>query len=154
MSYIVDSCRLRVEVERVGLNLRAIKGAKDGANEELYVFMDDFLEQAFYLFCAVELEYKKHEDLNKQEEERLQEFADLEAARPIFSMLKEEVRKWEWGNDFDEFTISKYIAEMVALGKKHNIDLGINLGINNNENVAVEEITTTYATELEVLEDR
>lgn len=127
----IETMDIMQKVETVDYRLCDIKGiwcdikeAKSG-DEELYVFMDDFLEQVFYLYCAVELEYKKQEELKKQEEERLQEYDDLEKARPIFDMLKNEVRKWEWGNDFDEFTISKYIAEMVELGEKHNVDLGI-----------------------------
>ncbi len=141
--YIREVNTIEYNIERIGFNLRDIKEAKDDADEELYVLMDDFLEQVFYLYCAAELEYKKQEELRKQEEERLQELDDLDKAKPIFSMLKEEVRKWEWGNYFDDFTISRYITEMVELGKKHNVELGI------DKTEDVEEISTTYATELE-----
>lgn len=144
--YIQEENNIEGAIATLCCKLRDIKGTESG-DEELYVFMDDFLEQTFYLHCAMELEYKKQEELKKQEEERLQELGDLEAAKPIFDMLKNEVQKWEWGDDFDEFTISKYIEEMVGLGKKHNVDLGI------KEN-DVQEITTTYATELEALEEK
>lgn len=82
-------------------------------------------------------EVKKADELKKQEQERLQEYDDLECAKPIFAMLKKESKKWEWGDDFDEYTISHYIAEMVELGKKHNVDLGID---------KAEEIPTTLET--------
>lgn len=120
----IETMDIKQKVETINYRLCDIKATESG-DEGLYIFMEDFLEQAFYLYCAVELEYKKQEDLKKQEEERLQEYDDLEAAKPIFSMLKNEVRKWDWGQDFDEFTISKYIAEMVELGEKHNVELGI-----------------------------
>ncbi len=141
--YIREVNTIEYNIERIGFNLRDIKEAKDDADEELYVLMDDFLEQVFYLYCAAELEYKKQEELRKQEEERLQELDDLEKAKPIFSMLKEEVRKWEWGNYFDDFTISIYINQILELGKKHNVELGV------DKTEDVEEISTTYATELE-----
>lgn len=131
--YIQEVNTIGDVVERLGYKLRDIKEAKDGANEELCVLMDDFLEQVFYLYCATELEYKKQEELKKQEEERLQEYDDLEAAKPIFSMLKNEVRKWEWGDDFDEYTISQYVSEMVELGKKHNVDLGVDKAVETLE---------------------
>ena len=148
--YIQDSKRNTIEcaIEHIGFNLRDIKEAKDGADEELYVFVDDFLEQVFYLYCATELEYKKQEELKKQEAEKLQDLDDLEKAKPIFDMLKNEARKWNWGQDFDEFTISRYVTEMVELSEKHNVDLGI------DKVEDIEEIPTTYATELEALEEK
>lgn len=144
----IETMDIRQKVETVDCHLWDIE-AKIG-DEDIYFFMDSFLEQVFYLHCAMELEYKKQEELKKQEAEKLQEFDDLKKAQPIFDMLKNEVRKWNWGNDFDEYTISMYIAEMVELGKKHNIDLGIK----EDELEVMQEIPTAYATELEVKEDK
>lgn len=45
-----------------------------------------------------------------KEQEKLRELDDLKAASPIFGLLKYEVIKWEWGQDFDEYTISIYIC--------------------------------------------
>ncbi len=76
------------------------------------------------MFERLMIDVKNGDELKKREEEKLQELDDLEKAKPIFDMLKNEIKKWEWGDDFDEFTISRYITEMIELGKKHNVELG------------------------------
>jgi hypothetical protein len=125
-------------------------------HKEIGHMEDNFVKEGMYLedlrtdtinlgISCVCLFERIERDIKKIDEQK-DELEDLEAAKPIFSMLKAEARKWEWGDDFDEFTISQYVREMVELGKKHNVELGI------KEN-DVQEITTTYATELEVLEE-
>lgn len=120
----IETIDIKQRAETAGCLLRDIKETDIG-NEELYVFMDDFLEQVFYIHCVMELEYKKQKALEVQEQEKLMELKDLEYAKPIFEMLKMEVLKA--GCEFDEWTISIYIKEMLEYARKHKVDLGVDL---------------------------
>lgn len=93
---------------------------------------------------------RKVEEQRKLELEKQEDLEDLEFAKPIFESLKGEVKKWVWGDNFDEYSIYLYVQEMLCLAKKHNVELGIDKGI---EEERKEEIPTTYATELEALEE-
>lgn len=97
------------------------------------------------LTCAC-LHERLMRDCKKIEASR-KDLKDLENAKPIFAMLKNEVKLYTWGKYFDEYTISQYIQEMLELAEKHKVDLGIDVSEDT------EEVPTTYATELEALEE-
>lgn len=97
------------------------------------------------------IDIKKAKDEIKKRQDEVIEKAFVRDAEQIFRLLKPEVlQEWE---TFDEWSIGMYVRDVLALARKHNIDLGVSIDVNEDVKV-VEEIPTTYATELEAIEPK
>lgn len=150
----IEKKDLKAICETAQRDLDCIKNAVEkgivpssGTDNDIHVPIIDLGITCVCLHERLMKDVKKAEEKIQQEKQKQEDLTDLEAAKPIFAALKNEMQKWEWGNCFDEWTISQYVQEMLELAKKHNVGLGID-GIEETE-----EVPTTYATELEALEE-
>lgn len=117
--------KMRDELDYLGKEIGVnVNVDSDNLNNVLVPLIDVGIS-CVLLYERLMIDVKNGDVLRKRKVEELQELSDLEAAKPIFSMLKNEVQKWDWGQDFDEFSISRYIMEMVELSKKHNVNLEV-----------------------------
>lgn len=119
---------LRTETDRLS---EEIDSTEEGTldMEDLQVPIIDLGITCVMLFSRLNQDLRVRAELNKREEERLRELEDLAAAKPIFEMLKNEVKNWD--DYFDEFTISKYISQMLEIAKKYGEDFGIDQELKN-----------------------